>query len=362
MTKRDYYEILGVERNAQKEEIKKAYRRAALKFHPDKNPGDKEAEEKFKEAAEAYEVLHDDQKRQVYDRYGHEGLKGTGFSGFQGAEDIFASFSDIFGDFFGGFGARRERGRGGDLRYDLSITLKECATGAEKTIAIRKHGICAACHGTRSEPGHHAQTCPSCGGQGQVRRQQGFFAISMPCGPCGGTGKVIKHPCKKCKGSGKEIIEKELKVRIPAGIEAGQHLRLVGEGEAGALGQQDGDLYIVIEVEDHPDFERHGDDLVTRKKISFPQAALGADLEINTLLGTTQLNVPRGTQSHQLFRIKGEGMPGISRRGKGDLIVQVIVDVPEKLTKEQEQLLRDFAKSSGENVKKGGLFGNLMNK
>lgn len=356
MTKHDYYEILGIERGTPKEEIKKAYRRAALKFHPDKNPGDKEAEEKFKEAAEAYEVLHDDQKRQIYDRYGHEGLKGTGFSGFQGFEDIFSSFSDIFGDFFGGFGQRRDRNRGADLRYDLSITLKEAATGAEKTIRVRKHGICPACHGTRSEHGHHAQTCPTCGGYGQVRRQQGFFAISMPCDACGGTGQVVKNPCKKCKGSGKELIEKELKVRVPAGIEAGQHLRLVGEGEAGSLGQQDGDLYIVIEVEENPQFERHGDDLVSRVKISFPQAALGAEIEIPTLLDKTTLDIPRGTASHTVFRIKGEGMPGLQRRGKGDLVVQVIIDVPEKLTKEQENLLRDFAKTTGENVKKGGLF------
>ncbi|MBI5637895.1 MAG: molecular chaperone DnaJ [Nitrospinae bacterium] len=360
MTKRDYYEVLGVERGAPKEEIKKAYRKAAMKFHPDKNPGDKAAEESFKEAAEAYEVLHDDKKRQVYDRYGHEGLRGTGFSGFEGAEDIFANFGDIFGDLFGGGFGRRERGRGADLRYDLTLTLEEAATGLDKVIDIKKHVICPSCHGTKTEPGTHPATCPSCGGAGQVRRQAGFFAIQTPCGACQGTGQIIKNPCKKCKGSGKQVEKKELKVKIPAGIDEGQHLRLVGEGEPGSLGMPDGDLYVVIEVEKHEKFERHGDDLATRAGISFPVAALGGELDVPTIYGTTvKLEIPRGTPSHKLFRIKGEGMPVLQRRGKGDLHVQVVIEVPDKLTKEQEALLRDFAKISGENVKKGGIFSGL---
>jgi len=357
MTKRDYYEILGVDKGSTKEEIKKAYRQAALKYHPDKNPGDKAAEEKFKEAAEAYEVLQDDQKRGVYDRFGHEGLRGTGFQGFAGSEDIFSSFGDIFEDFFGHRSARRERGRGSDLRYDLTIELKEAATGLEKVVPVEKYEYCPECTGTGCEKGYQPETCASCGGHGQVRRQQGFFAISMPCGACGGTGKMIKKPCKRCKGTGRELKKKELKVKIPAGVESGSHLRLVGEGEPGSAGGASGDLYILIYVKDNPDFERHGDDLVTKHHVNFPQAALGAKVEVTTLLGKVEMDVPRGTQSHALFRIKGEGMPTLHGKGRGDLIVQVVVDVPKKLSKEQEKLLREYAEAGGERVKKSGIFG-----
>jgi molecular chaperone DnaJ len=358
MTKRDFYEILGVKKDASKEEIKKAYRQAALKYHPDKNPGDKPAEDKFKEAAEAYEVLQDDKKRSVYDQYGHEGLRGTGYSGFSGGfEDIFSSFGDIFEDFFGHRGPRQGKGRGGDLRYDLSIELKEAATGVEKLISVEKYAHCSECSGTGCETGYKPEICPSCGGHGQVRRQQGFFAISMPCGACGGSGQVIKKPCKRCKGIGKELKKKELKVKIPAGVESGSHLRLVGEGEPGTMGAASGDLYILIYVKENADFERHGDDLVTRAHLSFPQAALGAEIEVPTLLDMTKLHVPKGTQSHSLFKIKGEGMPTTHGKHKGSLVVQIIVDVPEKLSKEQETLLRDYAKASGDPVKKAGIFG-----
>jgi len=358
MTKRDFYEILGVAKDAPKEEIKKAYRQMALKYHPDKNPDNKEAEDRFKEAAEAYEVLSDEQKRQVYDRYGHEGLKGTGYQGFSGAEDIFSSFGDIFEGFFGHRGQQRERGRGSDLRYDLTIGLEEAATGVERTISVEKYVSCTACKGKRCEPGFGPQICPTCGGHGQVRRQQGFFAISMPCGSCGGTGQIIKHPCKQCRGLGKELKKKELKVKIPAGMEAGAHLRLLGEGEPGTMGAADGDLYILVYINDHPNFERHGDDLVTRLRITYPQAALGAEVEIPTLLGTAKLTVPKGTQSHTLLKIKGEGMPTLHGKGKGNLVTQVIVDVPEKLSREQEDLLREYAKiSGGPAPKKGGFFG-----
>ncbi|MBI5179072.1 MAG: molecular chaperone DnaJ [Nitrospinae bacterium] len=358
MTKRDFYEILGVNKDASKEEIKKAYRQAALKYHPDKNPGNKEAEDKFKEAAEAYEVLQDEEKRQVYDRYGHEGLRGTGFQGFAGFDDIFSHFGDIFGDFFGQGGGRHERGRGADLRYDMQIELEDAATGTEKNITVEKYAACSECKGSRCEPGYSPEICPACGGHGQVRRQQGFFAISMPCGQCGGAGKFIRKPCKKCKGTGKEMKKKELKVKIPAGVDSGSHLRLVGEGEPGTMGKPDGDLYILIYIKDHPNFERHGDDLVTRLRVTFPQAALGAEVEIPTLLGKAMLNVPRGTQSHTLLKVKGEGMPSLHGHTKGNLVVQMIVDVPEKLSKEQEHLLREYAKVSGGPVsKKGGFFG-----
>ncbi len=357
MTKRDYYEILGVNKGSAKEEIKKAYRQAALKYHPDKNPGDKDAEEKFKEAAEAYEVLQDDQKRGVYDRFGHEGLKGTGFHEFSGYEDIFSSFGDIFEDFFGHRSARRERGRGSDLRYDLTIELKEAATGLEKVVPVEKYEHCPECVGTGCEKGYQPETCASCGGHGQVRRQQGFFAISMPCGACGGSGKTIKKPCKRCKGTGRELKKKELKVKIPAGVESGSHLRLVGEGEPGSAGAASGDLYILIYVKDNPDFERHGDDLVTKLLVNFPQAALGAKVEVPTLLGKVEMDVPRGTQTHTLFRIKKEGMPTLHGKSRGDLIVQVVVEVPKKLSKEQEKLLREYAEAGGDPVKKSGLFG-----
>ncbi len=358
MTKRDFYEILGVGKDAHKDEIKKAYRQAALKYHPDKNPGDKEAEDKFKAAAEAYEVLSDEQKRQVYDRYGHEGLRGTGYQGFSGTEDIFSSFGDIFEGFFGHRTQQRERGRGADLRYDMTIALEEAATGVEKVVSVEKYVSCTVCKGSRCEAGHKPEICHACGGHGQVRRQQGFFAISMPCGACGGSGQAIKHPCKQCRGLGKELKKKELKVKIPAGMEDGASLRLLGEGEPGTMGAPDGDLYILVYIKDHPNFERHGDDLVTRLRITFPQAALGAEVEIPTLLGTTKLHIPKGTQSHTLLKAKGEGMPTLHSKSKGNLVVQIIVDVPEKLSKEQENLLHEYAKISGGPVpKKGGFFG-----
>lgn len=357
MTKRDFYEILGVKKDTSKEEIKKAYRQAALKYHPDKNPGNKEAEDKFKEAAEAYEVLQDDQKRQVYDKYGHEGLRGTGFSGFSGVEDIFSSFGDIFESFFGHRETRRERGRGSDLRYDLSITLEEAATGMDKTITVEKYAHCDECEGSGCESGYKPEICPSCGGHGQVRRQQGFFTMSMPCGACGGKGQIIKKPCKRCNGHGKVLKKKNLKVKIPVGVENGSHLRLVGEGEPGSMGATSGDLYILVYVKDHPDFERVGDDLVTKLHVTFPQAALGAEVEVKTLLGTATMEIPRGTQSHSVFKLRGEGMPTLHGKSKGTLHVQVVVDVPEKLTKEQEALLRKYAEAGGAAVKKSGFFG-----
>lgn len=350
MIKKDYYEVLGVERTVTKIEIKKAYRSAAVKHHPDRNPGDKEAEEKFKEAAEAYEVLHDEQKRQIYDRYGHEGLKGTGFAGFRGFEDIFSSFGDVFEEFFGG--GRRSTGRGADLRYHMSIDLEEAARGVEKVIDLVLDVPCSVCHGTRAEPGTSPERCSACGGYGQVRRTQGFFSVNMTCRTCGGLGQVIKQPCKQCAGKGTGKKEKQLRAKIPPGVDTGSNLRLVGEGEPSISTGRDGDLYVLIDVKDHPVFERHGNDLACQLPISFAQATLGVEIEIPTLLGETTLSVPSGTQTHKLFRVHGEGMPILHERGKGDLIVQVIVKTPDKLGKEQEKLLREYAKLSGETVKK----------
>lgn len=353
MTKRDYYEVLGLERDVPKAEVKKAYRKAAMKYHPDKNPGNMEAEEKFKEAAEAYEVLHDEQKRKIYDQYGHEGLKGSGFSGFSGFEDIFSNFGDIFEDFLGGgFGGKRQqRGAGADLRYDLAIDLEEAASGVEKIIDVKKHAPCSACNGARSEPGSGMETCSTCAGYGQVQSRQGFFAINMACRACGGSGKIISNPCKLCLGSGKEFKRKQLKVNVPTGVESGSHLRLVGEGEPGLSGAPDGDLYIQIHVNEHHTFERHGNDLVCQIAVTFVQAALGAEIEIPTLAGRATLVIPRATQTHELLKINGEGMPVLHGRGRGDLIVQAVIKTPEKLTKKQEQLLREYAEISGEPVK-----------
>ena len=366
MIKRDYYEVLGVDRNSPKGDIKKAYRSAAIKYHPDKNPDDIESEEKFKEAAEAYEVLHDDKKREVYNRFGHEGLKGTGFTGFRGFEDIVGNFGDIFEDFFGGgmggFGrSRQSGGQGADLRFHLTIELEEAAAGVEKVIDVEKNVPCSVCHGARVEPGHSAETCTTCGGYGQVRRTQGFFSINMTCHTCGGSGQEIKHYCKACSGAGKEKQEKQLRIKVPPGMESGSHLRLVGEGEPGLSNAPDGDLYVLVEVKDHAVYERHGNDLASRLPITFAQAALGAEIEVPTLLGKASLKIPAGTQTHKLFRLRGEGMPVLHGREKGDLLVQVIVQTPEKLNKEQEKLFREYAKLSGEKIKEPskGFFQNL---
>ncbi len=349
MDKRDYYEVICIGRSASKDEIKKAYRKAAMKYHPDKNPGDREAEEKFKEASEAYEVLSDESKRQIYDQFGHAGLKGSGFSGFSGFEDIFSNFGDIFSDIFGG-GRARHRGGGADLRYDMSITLEEAATGADKEIEFKKSVRCDACGGSGAELGTRPETCQTCGGQGQVARQHGFFAVSTTCPSCGGSGCVIKSPCGNCRGTGKATEDKTLNVKVPAGINAGQNLRLTGEGEAGTHSGPPGDLYVVIHIKEHAIFEREDQHLVCQLPISFSQAALGAEMEMPTLLGRATLKIPKGTQTHKLFKIKGEGMPSLGGGANGDLLVQVVVKTPEKLSKEQERVIREYAELSGEKV------------
>jgi len=361
MARRDYYEILGVSRDATEEEIKKAYRKAALKYHPDRNPGDKEAEEKFKEAAEAYEVLRDPEKRRLYDQFGHEGLKGTGFTGFSGFEDIFSSFSDIFEEFFGFGRSTRSRGRsrsqaraGRDLRYDLTISFMDAAFGKDTEIEISRLEPCIICRATGIKPGSNPAVCPYCHGRGEIVRSQGFFTMSTTCSYCRGQGQVITDPCPDCRGQGQVKKRRKLSIKIPAGVETGSRLRLRGEGEPGLNGGPPGDLYIYIQVEPHEFFQRNGNDIICQIPISFPQAALGADIEIPTLSGTKKISIPPGIQSGETICLKGEGIPYLKGGGRGDQIVQVIVRTPTKLTKRQEELLREFARESGEPVKEKG--------
>ena len=354
MSKRDYYEILGVERQATDQQIKSAYRKLALKFHPDRNPGDTQAEEQFKEAAEAYAVLADAQKRTLYDRFGHAGLSGAGGPGGGFDPTIFADFSDIFaglGDVFGFgdiFGTRRRRGgpqRGADLRYDLEITFDESAAGTETTIQIPREEGCETCSGTGAAPGTTAETCAQCRGTGQLRYQQGFLTVARPCSNCRGTGKTIAKPCATCRGAGRLTRERSLTVKIPAGIATGQRLRLYGEGEHGAGGGPAGDLYVVVHVQEHPFFHREGDDLYCEMPIGFPTLALGGEIKVPTLNGREALDIPAGTQPGARLRVRGKGMPNVSGRGSGDLHVIVRAAVPKKLTKEQRRLIEELART-----------------
>jgi molecular chaperone DnaJ len=345
--KRDYYEVLGVDKSASEAELKAAYRKLALKFHPDRNPNDKTAEENFKEAAEAYDVLRDGQKRRIYDQFGHQGLEGQGFHGFGGFEDIFSSFGDIFEDFFG-FGSRgrgRSRAqRGSDLRYDLSLDFMDAAFGVETTITIEKAESCPDCAGSGAEPGTHAETCPQCGGVGQVGRSQGFFTIRTTCPQCRGQGQVIGHPCAKCRGMGRVAIRKNVSVKIPAGVDTDSRLRLSGEGEAGPNGGPPGDLYVFIHVKPHDFFQREGNDVTCQVPISFIQASLGDSIKVPTLTGEKALEIPKGTQPGELFRFRGEGIPSLRTGRPGDQIIQVNIKTPTHLNKKQEALLEEFAR------------------
>lgn len=344
--KRDYYEVLGVQRNVTGGDLKKAYRKLALKFHPDRNPGDREAEEKFKEAAEAYEVLRDANKRQIYDQYGHQGLEGSGFSGFGGFEDIFSSFGDIFEDFFGFGGGRRSRSRvqkGADLRYDMQLTFLEAAFGAEKEIDVEKAELCGACEGSGAAPGTGVETCTQCGGSGQIGRSQGFFTVRTTCGHCRGQGQVIAKPCNVCRGHGKVMARKKVSVRIPAGVDNGSRLRLTGEGESGAHGGPHGDLYVFIHAQEHDFFKRDETNVLCQIPISFVQAALGATIAIPTLNGESTLELPKGTQTGDVFRLRGEGIPSLRNGHRGDQIVHVNVKTPTNLNKKQVGLLKEFA-------------------
>jgi molecular chaperone DnaJ len=356
MEEKDYYKILGLSRGASEEEVKKNYRKIAMQDHPDRNPGSKEAEERFKMAAEAYEVLRDPEKREIYDRYGIEGLKGTGFTGFRGFEDIFSAFGDIFEDFFG-FGTRhtrRTRARPGtDLRYDLRISFLEAAFGKEADIEIPKNVMCAICNGTGAKPGSHAVHCPSCRGTGQVTRTQGFFTINTTCGKCRGEGRILPHPCNECRGLGRVRSNKKIRLKIPPGVDTGSKLRIRGEGEEGERGAPPGDLFVFLYVEAHDFFAREGDDIFCQIPISFPQAALGGQIEVPTLNGKKTLSIPGGTESGDTFRLKGEGFPRVAGHGRGDEVVQVVVRTPKNMTKRQEDILREFDEI-GRNKEKEG--------
>ena len=347
MSKRDYYEVLGVNNSSTDREIKSAYRRLAVKFHPDKNPDDQEAEDKFKEAAEAYSVLSDSQKRTRYDQYGHSGMGGSGGQGFDpgftNIEDIFDMFG--FGDMFGG-GRGRQSGvqRGADLRYDFEITLKEAANGKDAKIKIPRLEKCEECDGSGAAEGSSPETCITCKGAGQTRYQQGFFSVMRACPNCVGKGQIIKNPCKGCSGAGRVEKHKTLEVKIPAGVDTGSRLRISGEGEAGVGGGMTGDLYVVIHVAEHGAFERQGSNLYTSVPISFTQAALGADIKVRTLDEDEDLKIPTGTQTGTVFRIKGMGMPSLGGRGKGDLYVAVTLITPKTLSREQRKVLEQLAK------------------
>lgn len=344
-TKRDYYEILGVARNATESDLKSAYRKLAIKFHPDKNPGDKEAEDKFKEAAEAYEVLRDPQKRQIYDQFGHQGLEGSGFSGFGGFEDIFSSFGGIFEDLFG-FGGGRSRSqnryRGSDLRYDMTLEFEQAAFGIETQIEIEKMDACKSCGGSGCKSGTYPETCRQCQGSGQVSRSQGFFTVRTTCSVCRGAGQVIVHPCDECRGGGKTKIKKKVSLKIPGGVDTGSRLRLSGEGEAGLHGGPPGDLYVFIRVKPHEFFDRQENDIICHVPLSFIQAALGAEIQVPTLNGKKTLKIPKGTQPGDIFRFKGEGIASLQGGRRGDQIVQVAVRTPTHMSREQERLLTEF--------------------
>jgi molecular chaperone DnaJ len=353
--RRDYYETLGVERSASDEEIKKAYRKLALKYHPDKNPGDKGAEDRFKEIGEAYQVLCDPERRAAYDRFGHAAFEqGGGFGGFDfagGFEDI---LGDLFGDFFGtrrgGRGGRSRARRGQDLQYQLDVTFEEAARGCEKTLSIPRLTRCATCNGSGAKPGTRPTQCPQCHGSGQIRFQQGFFAIAKTCGTCNGQGTVIASPCTDCNGGGARRRTHTLNVRIPPGVDTGSRLKLRGEGESGGNGGPAGDLYVLIRVAEHPVFVRDGVDVVCEVPVSFVQAALGTEVEIPSLDGPQNLKVPGGTQSGRLFRLRGLGVPDLNGYGRGDLVVRLVVETPRKLSARQRELLEEFARISGEEV------------
>lgn len=353
MSERDYYEVLNVSRTASEQEIKQAYRKLAMQYHPDRNPGDEEAEARFKEAAEAYEVLRDPDKRARYDRFGHAGVQGAGAgAGFGSSEDIFAHFSDIFGDFFG-FSSASHASRpepGLDLRYDLDITFEQAAHGSEVTLKLPKHVACPDCKGTGAANGAKPETCVNCNGTGQIRHSQGFFQIAMQCQACHGTGKVIKKPCARCRGDGLIEDRKEISVRIPAGVDNGTRLRIRHEGEPGINGGPPGDLFVVLSVEPDPRWQRKGADLIYQQQITFPQAALGHKVEIPGINGPLNLDIPKGIQSGAFLRIKGEGMnyPGKSQRG--DMLVEIKVLTPTSLSARQEELLREFEAAAEESM------------
>jgi molecular chaperone DnaJ len=350
VTKADYYEVLGVAKSASDQELKAAYRKLAMQHHPDRNPGDKQAEERFKVCSEAYQVLSDPQKRAAYDRFGHAGVTGAG--GFDGnpfgAQDIGDIFGDLFGEMFNMGGSRQRASRvqkGHDVRHDVTIEFEEAVFGREVPVTVKRREACPDCRGTGTPTGRGPATCPHCQGRGQVRYQQGFFSVARTCSSCAGTGTVINDPCPGCRGEGRRERQHEILVNIPAGVEDGTRIRYQGEGDAGRFGGPAGDLYIVLHVRAHKFFERDGNDLHCVIPISFPQAALGTEIMIATLDGETKLKVPEGTQSGQTFRIRGKGVPHLNAYGRGDLLAQVVVKIPTKLTKAQKEMLKELGQT-----------------
>ncbi len=361
-TEKDYYELLGVSRSASDEEMKKAYRKLAMQYHPDRNPGDKVAEEKFKEINEAYEVLSNPEKRRMYDQFGHSAFSQGGFGGQGGGtsfdfEDIFggSGFEDIFNTFFGGGTSRRSRARsasvrGSDIRADISLNIEDVLSDKSLKIKVRRNEACEVCHGTGSRSGGKAGTCPTCGGRGSVRTTQGFFSISTTCPACHGTGTVITDPCSNCRGSG--VIDKDslINVKIPAGVDDGMRLRVADEGDAGKNGGQRGDLYVLIHIRNNTSFERKGTDLYNKLNISYPRAVFGGQIEVDSLEGKKKINIPAGVQSNHQIRLKNEGIPDIRTKIRGDIYYEVFIDVPKNLKQKEKDLLKEYARIIGENI------------
>jgi molecular chaperone DnaJ len=350
LEKRDYYDILGVARDAGADEIKRAYRQSALKYHPDKNPGDKESEDKFKEATEAYEVLSDPEKRGIYDRFGHDGLRGAGYGGFRDFDFGFRGFDDFFSDVFGeifGMGRRRTRGmKGADLRYHLTIDFNDAVFGIKTSIQVPRMETCDTCGGTGAQPGTKPEVCPVCRGEGQIRTQHGILAFARTCNHCRGTGNIIKKHCKDCNGTGKVKRSRTLTVKAPPGVETGTRLRLAGEGELGTGGGPPGDLYVVIEVKPHEIFNREGNDIICQVPITFPEASLGAEIMVPTLEGLQKMKISPGTQSGTVLTVKSKGVPYLNGHGRGDEHIIIHVETPNKLNKRQKELLQQFAEES----------------
>jgi molecular chaperone DnaJ len=350
MSKKDYYQTLGVSRDASAEEIKRSYRKLAMQFHPDRNKSDPKAEEKFKEASEAYSVLGNAEKRKIYDQYGVDGLRGGAPGGDAGffSDSVFADFSDILGDFFGlgsvfGRGGRRSGPRQGrDLAQEIDLSMEEAFLGVEKEVGIEHDVSCSTCSGSGCEPGRQPQTCRQCGGSGQVRRQQGFFSISTTCPICNGRGRQITHPCQSCHGSGRMTEKKTLKITFPAGVDSGNRMRVPGEGEGGTPGAPAGDLYLVIQVGEHPHFQRQDNDLIYDLSISFAQAALGDEVRVQTFEGQEKIRIPAETQTGHVLKLKGKGFKNINRWGRGDLLVRLTVRTPRNPSKREQELLREL--------------------
>ena len=366
----DYYATLAVDRNSSGSEIKKAYRKLAMKYHPDRNPDDKEAEDKFKLCTEAYEVLSDEKKKNIYDTYGHDGLKNSGYNGPSNAEDIFSSFGDIFGDLFGFGGGNRSRARrdgpvsGNDLRYDVEISFMEAVHGIAKEVELTRRDTCWTCDGSGSRPGYKKEVCPACNGRGQVVRSQGFFQVSSTCPQCNGEGQIVTNPCNDCSGSGLVEKTKKVSLKIPAGVNTGARMRLRGEGEGGRKGGAAGDLYVVVHVEEHEFFKREGDIIFCRLPVSMVKAALGGTVEVPTIHGKKKLDIPAGSQSGKVFTLRNEGVTRLRGSGRDNMIVELQVLTPTNLCGEQKDILRDFdglSEKHGHHKEQDGFFKRLFN-